>query len=123
MTNDLDQIFTRIEQLAGVRGLPGVARSTSYGTPALKVRDKSFVRLKDSATLVLLCPSEQKTLLMEISPDIYFETDHYVGYPAVLIRLDAIADEELSLRLEDAWRFKAPKKLASARPTTAPMGG
>ena len=115
MTDDLDQIFSRIEKLAEARGLPGVARATSYGTPSLKVRDKSFVRLKDSATLVLLCPAEQKTLLMEISPDIYFETDHYVGYPAVLIRLDAISDEELSLRLEDAWRFKAPQKLAAER--------
>ena len=120
MADDLDQTFAHIEQLAAARGLPGVTRSTSYGTPALKVRDRSFVRLKDSATLVLLCPSEQKTLLMEISPDIYFETDHYVGYPAVLIRLDAISDEELSLRLEDAWRFKAPKKLAAERPTRPP---
>lgn len=122
MAADLDQIFNRIEQLAQARALPAVARSTSYGTPALKVRDKSFVRLKDSTTLVLLCPSEQKTLLMEISPDIYFETDHYVGYPAVLIRLDAISDEELSLRIEDAWRFKAPGKLAAERPTTVPTG-
>ena len=120
MAADLDQIFARIEQLATARGLPGVTRSTSYGTPSLKVRDKSFVRLKDETTLVLLCPSEQKALLMEISPDIYFETAHYVGYPAVLIRLDAISDEELSLRLEDAWRFKAPRKLAAERPTRAP---
>ena len=115
MATDLDRIFSRIEQLAGARGLPGVTRSTSYGTPSLKVRERSFVRLKDSTTLVLLCPSEQKALLMEISPEIYFETDHYVGYPAVLIRLDAISDEELSLRLEDAWRFKAPQKLAAER--------
>ena len=111
MTADLDQIFTRIEQLAHARGLLGVARATSYGTPALKVRDKSFVRLKDSATLVLLCPAEQKTLLMEISPEIYFETPHYVGYPAVLVRLPAISDEELSLRLEDAWRQAAAEPL------------
>ena len=121
MADDLDQIFARIEQLAQARGLPGLVRATSYGTPSLKVRDKSFVRLKDAGTLVLLCPAEQKTLLMEISPEIYFETDHYVGYPAVLIRLDAISDEELSLRLEDAWRFKAPKKLAAERPTRAPL--
>lgn len=119
-TTDLDETFIRIEQLAETRVLPGITRATSYGTPALKVRDKSFVRLKDSTTLVLLCPSEQKTLLMEISPDIYFETDHYVGYPAVLVRLDIITDEELSLRLEDSWRFKAPRKLAAGRPVAAP---
>jgi hypothetical protein len=113
---DLDSAFDRIERLAKDRGLAGVTRSTSYGTPSLKVRDKSFVRLKDAQTLVLLCPSEQKSLLMEISPDIYFETDHYVGYPAVLVQLSVISDEELSLRLEDAWRFKAPARLANERP-------
>lgn len=122
MADDLDQVFTRIEQLAQARDLPEVTRSTSYRTPALKVRGSSFARLKDAATLVLLCPSEQKALLMEISPEIYFETNHYVGYPAVLIRLDAISDEELSLRLEDAWRFKAPSRLAAQRPVKAPKG-
>ena len=106
-----DADFQRIENLARQRGLAEVERSTSYRTPALKVGGKSFVRLKDKDVLVLLCPMEQKTLLMEISPDIYFETDHYIGYSAVLVRLDKIDDEELSLRLEDAWTFKAPKRL------------
>jgi hypothetical protein len=53
---------------------------------------------------------------MEMSPDIYFETDHYVGWPAVLVRLSVIGDEELSLRLEDAWRFKAPRTVAAKKP-------
>lgn len=123
MTTDLDETFNRVERLAKARDLPEVTRSTSYGTPSLKVRDKSFVRLKDAATLVLLCPPEQKALLMEISPKTYFETAHYVGHAAVLIRLDAIGDEELSLRLEDAWRFKAPAKLAATRPTAPAAEG
>ena len=109
MTQDLEQAFVRIERLAKARGLPGVERGTSYGAPALKVKDKSFARLREKDVLVLLCPAEQKTLLMEISPAIYFETSHYVGHAAVLIHLDAISDEELSLRLEDAWRHKGPK--------------
>lgn len=107
--DDFDRAFDRIESLARARGLEQVLRSTSYGTPALKVKDRTFVRLLDEATIVLHCPIEQKVLLMEISPGIYFETDHYVGYDAVLVRLSAIEDEELGLRLEDAWRFKAPE--------------
>ncbi|MDB5623352.1 MAG: hypothetical protein JWR39_1915 [Devosia sp.] len=113
-SDTMDQAFVRIEQIA--RGLPGVERSTSYGTPALKVNGASFVRLKNGETLVLLCPDEQKALLMEISPEIYFETDHYVGWPAVLVRLDQIGDEELALRLENAWRSKAPAALARQLP-------
>lgn len=119
-TPDLDLVFTRVEKLAESRALPGISRSTSYGTPSLRVGDKTFVRLKDATTLVLLCPTEQKTLLMEISPEIYFETDHYIGYPAVLVQLAVIEDEELSLRIEDAWRFKAIKKLAAQRPAISP---
>ncbi|MET3925159.1 MmcQ/YjbR family DNA-binding protein [Devosia sp. 2618] len=119
-SKELDQAFVRIEQLAAGKSLPGLERSTSYRSPSLKVRKALFARLKDEQTLVLHCPSEQKALLMDISPEIYFETAHYVGHPAVLIRLDVIADEELALRLEDAWRFKAPKRLASERPTAAP---
>ena len=117
---DLDRVFARIERLAAARGLPGVSRSTSLGTPALKVRDNIFARLEDADALVLLCPPEQKALLMEISPEIYFETDQYIGEPAVLIQLVVISDEELSLRLEDAWRFKAPKTLTAQRPTAIP---
>ena len=112
---NLDGVFERIETLAKAKGLDGVERSTSYGTPALKVKDRAFVRLLDSDTLVLQCPLEQKVLLMEISPDIYYETDHYIGYEALLMRLSAVSDEELSLRLEDAWRFMGPSNLAGSK--------
>jgi hypothetical protein len=116
---DIDAAFARILGLAEALGLPGLAAFTSDGTPGLAVGNSAFCRLVDAQTLVLLCPGEQKVLLMEISPEIYFETDHYVGAPAVLVRLDVIADEELSLRLEDAWRAKAPENLAQQRPLIA----
>ena len=108
----------RVARLAGEVGLPEVCESTSYGTPALKVRGKAFTRLKDPQTLVLLVPMEQKELLLEMSPRIYFETDHYRGWPAVLVRLVAISDAELKQRLVDGWRSKAPKRLAASWPTT-----
>ena len=116
MAGDLDQLFRRIEDLATARGLAEVARGTSYGTPCLKVRNRTFLRLRDADTLVLQCPADQKALLMDLSPDIYYETDHYVGYEAVLVRLSEISDEELSLRIEDAWRFRAPRTRRAAPP-------
>lgn len=115
--NNADAAFERVKTLCDERQLPEVEHATSYGTPALTVHGATFARLLDASTLVLQCPEEQKSLLLEISPDIYFETDHYVGHPVVLIRLDAIGDEELSLRLENAWRFKAPERLRAQRPT------
>jgi hypothetical protein len=103
----------RVARLAAKLGLPEVTEGTSYGTPALLVKGKSFTRLKDPETLVLMVPLEHKELLLEMAPDIYYETDHYKGWPAVLIRLSAIGDEELSHRLADAWRHRAPRRLAA----------
>ena len=110
---DLDTGFARLHRLAELRGLAGLAAATSYGTPALKVSDATFVRMLEPFVAVLQCPVDQKVLLMEISPDLYFETDHYIGHDAMLIRLDRISDEELSLRLHDAYLFKAPVRLKS----------
>jgi hypothetical protein len=44
---------------------------------------------------------------------VFFSTTHYDGYPYVLVRLEAIAREELEELLEDAWRIRAPKRLVS----------
>jgi hypothetical protein len=114
MTQAMDRAFKRVTRLmAGLR-LPGVEHGTSYGTPALKVSGKSFVRLKDAETLVLLCPIEAKEMLLEVAPHIYYQTDHYLGWPAVLVRLAEIGDEELSMRLRDCWVHKAPPRLRQA---------
>ncbi len=86
-------------------------RSTSYGTPSLKVAGKSFCRIKEAGVAVVFCPLEEKELLIEQAPDIYFETDHYRGWPAMLVRIDRIETAELALRLRNAWRMKAPKRL------------
>ncbi len=102
--SDLHPGFARLHRLAIERGLQAVEPDGQ----ALHVDGMVFIQLLDATTAVLQCPVDQKVLLMEISPDIYFETDHYVGLDAMLVRLDQITDEELSMRLEDAWTFKAP---------------
>lgn len=104
--------FSRV--LAAAAHLPEVEQSTSYGTPSLRVRSKSFARLKDAETLVVMCAIEEKEMLMEVDPKVYFETDHYKGWPAVLVRLRNISDAKLRYRLEQAWRLKAPKRVVAA---------
>jgi hypothetical protein len=103
--------FARVRTAAA--HLPEVEESTSYGTPSLKVRGKSFARLKDADTLVVMCAVEEKEMLMEVDPKVYFETDHYKGWPAVLVRLKAIRAAQLRHRIEQAWRFRAPKRLVA----------
>ena len=104
----------RMLRLCAELGLPEVAESTSYGAPSLKVRDKNFASVRGPQEMVLHCPLEQKDLLMEMAPDIYWQTDHFKNWPGLLVRLEVIEDEELRLRLEDAWRFRAPKRLADS---------
>ena len=55
MSDDLERNFIRVVRLAEAAGLPEVTIGTSYGTPALLVKDKSFVRMKDGETLVVMC--------------------------------------------------------------------
>ena len=38
-------------------------------------------------------------------------TNHYLGYPMMLVNLDAIRFGELRERIEDAWLQVAPPKL------------
>jgi hypothetical protein len=110
MTID-DPDFDRVAHLAA--HLPGVERSTSYGTPSLKVKGKSFVRIKEKmeAVLVVMVPLGLKEALIEAEPDKYFETPHYAGWPAMLVRLNAVSDDDLTTRLECAWAEKAPRAL------------
>ena len=93
--------------------LPEVVRDIWFRTPALKVRGKSFVRLKeDGKSVVFLLDSvDEQEFLIETRPKLYFITDHYRGYPAVLARLDALTPAECRLRLARGYRLKAPKTL------------
>ena len=96
--------------------LPEVEEGTSYGTPAWKVRKKSFARLReDGETLVVHVDLGEKEMLMAAEPEVFFETPHYHGYALVLVRLAAIEEDELAEVLEDSWRRKAPKRLVAAR--------
>ncbi len=104
--------FDRLKRAAA--SLPEVEEGMSYGTPALKLRKKLLCRVKDADIVVLMCPLEEKELLMGAAPGIYYQTDHYKGWPAVLVRMSAISDAELANRLALAWRSQAPKKLAAA---------
>jgi hypothetical protein len=119
-SGDTDRAFARAVEAAKGTKLPGIEEGTSYGTPSLTVRGKFLMRAKDADTLVFRCTMEEKAFLMEAEPAIYFETDHYVGWPAVLVRLSAIGSAELAHCVERAWRVQAPKKLKAERANAHP---
>lgn len=93
--------------------LPGVEEGTSYGTPALRVRGKLFLRLReDGETLVLRTDEYERDFLLESDPA-FFVTDHYRGYPIVLVRLAAVRPERLRALVVDSWRRHAPRRLVA----------
>lgn len=97
-------------------GLPEVEESTSYGTPSLKVRGKFLTRLKeDGETIVLRVDFDSRDAMMRLQPDVFFITDHYRDYPAVLVRLKAVGRAQLRELLADAWRLVAPRSLVAKK--------
>jgi len=112
---DLSSDLKRVKRLIAAAKLPEVEEALSYGMPSLKVGGKFLSRVREPDVLVLMCALEEKEFLMQTNPDVYFETDHYKGWPAVLIRLSKIDDEELTHRLQVAWRQQAPKKVLAKR--------
>ena len=91
-------------------GLRGVEPSTSYGRPALKVKGKSIActgRTDDH--FVLMLDLERVAFLMAMEPETFFQTPHYVGWPAVLVRYAALPVGELPALLQEAWARRVPK--------------
>jgi len=100
------------------RELPDVEESTSYGTPALKVGGKLFVRLKEDAeTIVLRTDAYERAHLIGSDPRTFFITEHYREYPWVLVRLSEVKRAQIAELLEGAWRRVAPKRLIAIRET------
>jgi hypothetical protein len=55
-----------------------------------------------------------KEALLAEDPGVFFTTPHFDGYPAVLVRLDRIAPDELEELIVEAWLDRAPQRLATA---------
>ena len=92
--------------------LPGVEEGPCYGTAGFRVRKKFLARLRDQDTvLVVKCGFDERDFRLRADPEAFFTTDHYRGYPTVLVRLTRVDEGELEALLEHAWRQLAPKRL------------
>lgn len=92
--------------------LPLVERSTSYGTPALKVKGKLFARLREEGEHVaLFVDFVEREALVEEDPAVYEVTDHYREYPMMLMRLSQASADQLREALVESWCQRAPKRV------------
>jgi hypothetical protein len=109
--------------------LPEATVQDRRGAQDWRVRDKGFIwerplkptdleALGDTAPtgpiLAARVPHlEAKEALVAEDPDVYFTIPHFHGYPAILVRLDEIAVDELTDLVIEAWLCRAPKRLAA----------
>ncbi len=101
--------------------LPGVEAGPSYGRPALKMRGKTIAAATapDPGSFVLHVSEADKAVLIATDPDTFWETDHYRGWPAVLVRYGTDAGARIAVLLARAWWDRATvrqRREYSARP-------
>jgi hypothetical protein len=98
---------------------PGVEESTAYGSPALKVHGKLMAcvpthRSAEPGSLVVCVDFADRAALLAEAPDVYYVTDHYIGYPSVLVRLSRVTPGVLRDLLGMAYKFvsrsRAPRR-------------
>ncbi len=102
--------------------LPGVEEGTAYGQPALKVHGKLLTclaahRSAEPNSLVVLMDFNDRAELLNAAPDVYYVTDHYVGYTSVLVRLSRVNVDMLRDLLGMAYKFVSRR---AARRSPAP---
>jgi len=56
----------------------------------------------------------QRDALIAAEPAKFFTEPHYNGFPAVLVRLDAVNAKDLKVLIEEAWRCQAPAEPAKS---------
>jgi hypothetical protein len=100
---------------------PEVEDGTSYGTPALKVRKKLLVRLKEDGDSLVMpgVPSDERDMLVESQPKVFYFTDDYKDYPMVLIRLSKTKRATVEPLLRRQWRALASKAAVKAFDTNS----
>jgi hypothetical protein len=95
--------------------LPDAVEGTSYGTPAFHVRKKLFVRFHQSGeSVVIMIHMNEREALMKIDPETFYITNHYLNYPAMLVRLSTVQPEDLRKLITESWRRSAPNELVAA---------
>ena len=96
--------------------LPGMVDRSSYGTPGLYVGKKFMARLReDNASVAIRCDLYSRDFLLQSDPAMFFLTEHYRDWPAILIRLSGALPQVVDEVLDGAWRMSAGKRAIAER--------
>ena len=96
--------------------LPGTELSTSYGKPAVKVNGRAFLYVgrEEESSFGVAIDLDHVDLLKETDPDSFWQSPHYEGWPAILVRFDASDPDRVRdlIRRSYAWTAAKPRPRA-----------
>lgn len=101
------------EAVAFALTLPGTELSTSYGKPAVKVNGRAFLYTgrEEETSFGVAIDLDTVEMLKETDPGTFWQTPHYEGWPAVLVRYgseDPDRVREIVMR-SHAWTAAKPR--------------
>jgi hypothetical protein len=101
-----DHFAFRVSNKAGRSGSKQFAwtwhERVTPGRPRVPRPDVLVVRVAGQA---------EKEMLLAADAAKFFTEPHYNGFPAVMVRLAAVGEDELRELITDAWRCQAPRDL------------
>lgn len=111
-----DRVDAWADVVAIGRALPDVVESTSYGKPAIKLNRRMLAATTapDAGSFVLHVAVEEKEVLIDTDPDTFWQTDHYRGWPAMLVRYGTSTRERIAILIARAWWDRASARQRKA---------
>ena len=103
------------EAVAFACTLPGVAMASYYGVQCPKVNGKALIApSRAEGSFCLYVARSEKAALLETDPDTFWQTEHFLNYPAVLARYGTQSRERIQLYIMRAWWDRATKPQRAA---------
>lgn len=101
------------EAVAFALSLPGTELSTSYGKPAIKVNGRAFLYVgrEEETSFGVAIDLDTVEMLKETDQETFWQSPHYEGWPAILIRYDSQDPDRVREIVErsHAWSAAKPK--------------
>ncbi|HEX8469443.1 MAG TPA: MmcQ/YjbR family DNA-binding protein [Allosphingosinicella sp.] len=100
------------EAVAFALTLPETELSTSYGKPAVKVNGRAFLYTgREDGSFGVAVDLDTVEMLKETDPGTFWQTPHYEGWTAVLVRYGSKDPERVreTVMRSHAWTAAKPK--------------
>lgn len=110
--------FEQVREIA--LKLPDVRATGSSRGPGLKVRGKLMAcpaihKSVEPDTLMVRVSVDEREKRITQNPAVYYVTDHYRNYPALLVRLSEIDMDALENLLACSWQFVFEKTSGASK--------